>query len=208
MYVVTCAHVLQHCLCVWADLKVLASRHNTSSLSLAPNTSVASISPRGTCTRQHETEHITEREQGTYKRERERIQSVECVTWFSWCTIYADISTPCAPLIVHCISNIYPAYYKDPTEMRISPLIKTLCIHGPSCIEKWEKTTPERRTPPLIRTLLDVVCGIEGFHCITCIYTSPCRKVNDTLKFLTGVKLGYFHGSEAHTCTHVLSITN
>ena len=38
--------------------------------------------------------------------------------------------------------------YMDTTEMRTSPLIRTLCT-----VPVTYKTTPEMRTPPLIRTL-------------------------------------------------------
>ena len=66
------------------------------------------------------------------------------------CTIYSPLHQQ------------YLALYMDPTEMRISPLIETHYAWS-QLHREVSKTTPERRTFPLIRTLLDVVCGIEGY---------------------------------------------
>ena len=52
--------------------------------------------------------------------------------------------------------------YKDPPEMRTSPLIRTPCMHVWSqlYIEKCIKTSPEMRTPIAVSR----VSEIEGFH--------------------------------------------
>ena len=46
-----------------------------------------------------------------------------------------------------------PLLIKDTPEMRTSPLIKDLSVHGPNYIEMCTKLPPKTRTPPLIRTL-------------------------------------------------------